>query len=401
MIRVRIFSLVLAVFCLSGLALGAAAAQVDCDAVYCFTGQDFSEDAATLSGICVTGLPEASSGTVLLGNRVIRPGDILTTAQLQQLTFHPLRTREDTQAVLSYLPIYPDRVEPTAIMTIGIRGKEDKAPVAQDSAMETYKNLSNDGSLNASDPEGEALVYTLVRGPKRGDVELRPDGTFTYTPKRNKVGVDSFIYTATDPAGNVSRQATVTVQILKPTDAKGYVDTADSDCRFEAEWLRSSGLFIGEQIGNSACFQPEKAVSRGEFLTMLVKILNLPVEETETVQLPVTAPAWLRPYLAAAQRSGLTDQLEQTLYTDPIHGQEAAIMVQNALDLAVTTQVLEQTQLPEDISAHAAASLAVLAENGVLLEADAPLTRAAAAKALYRVSQLATDAPGTAVFRTQ
>ena len=87
MIRVRIFSLVLALFCLSGLALGAAAAQVDCDAVYCFTGQDFSEDAETLSGICVTGLPEASAGTVLLGNRVIRPGDILTSDQLQQLPF--------------------------------------------------------------------------------------------------------------------------------------------------------------------------------------------------------------------------------------------------------------------------------------------------------------------------
>lgn len=402
MIRVRIISLVLAVCCLLGLGIPASAAQVDCDSVYCFTGQEFS-DSETLAGICITELPASSAGTVLLGNRVLRPGDILTAGQLSGLTFHPLRTQQDAQAVISYLPIYEDRVEKSATMTIGIRGKEDKAPVAQDSTIETYKNLSNDGAVKATDPEGEQLTFAIVRGPKRGTVELRDDGTFTYTPKKNKVGIDSFTYTAADPAGNVSREATVTVQILKPTDAKQYADTAGSDCRFEAEWMRNTGLFVGEQVSGSACFYPEKAVSRGEFLAMVVQVLDIPLENTDSIQLPATTPQWLKPYLAAAQRSGLTDHWQQTpTMSEPISGEDAAVMLQNALDLTVSAQALETEQsLQEDISSRAAASLTVMAENGVELKAGTALTRGDAAKVLYRVSKLSVDAPGMAVFRIQ
>ena len=400
--RVRIISLILAVCCL--LAGGVAAAEVDCDSVYCFSGQEFSTEQEPLVGICITGLPASSTGTVLLGSRVLRAGDILTAQQLTQLTFHPLRTEEDTQAVISYLPIYKGRVEKTATMTIGIRGKEDKAPVAQDLSIETYKNLPNDGVLKSSDPEGQRLTYTVVRSPKRGTVEVQNDGTFLYTPKKNKVGVDSFTYTATDPAGNVSRVATVTVQILKPTDARQYTDTAGLSCRFEAEWMRNTGLFIGEQVGGSSCFSPEKTFSRGEFLAMVVKVLEIPLENTEAVQVPANTPQWLIPYVAAAQRSGLLADLETSRSLDlPITGGEAAVILQNALDLTVSSSLLEveQTFAGENITAREAACLAVMAENGVVFSGGAALTRGEAAQVLYRISKLAPEAPGMVVFRMQ
>ncbi len=405
MIRIRIISLVLAVCCLLGLGIGAAAAQVDCDTVYCFTGQEFSDAEQPLAGICITELPDPAAGTVLLGQRVLRAGDILTAGQIAQMTFQPLRTQADAQAVISYLPIYPNRVEKNATMTIGIRGKEDKAPVAQDLSIETYKNLSNDGTLKAGDPENQPLTFTVVRGPKRGTVEVRQDGTFTYTPKKNKVGVDSFTYTATDPAGNVSRVATVTVQILKPTDARQYADTAGHSCRFAAEWMKNTGLFVGEQVGGNACFGPDKTVSREEFLAMVIQVLDIPTENAENVQLPVTTPQWLKPYLAAAQRSGLTANWQTDApLSDPITGAEAAVMLQNALDLTVSSKVLEAEQTSaqqEDIPSWAVASLTVMAENGVVLEANAPMTRADVAEALYQVSRIAPEAPGMAVFRMQ
>ena len=399
--RVRIISLVLAAVCLLGLT--AAATEVDCDSVYCFTAEKFATEETPLSGVCITGLPQASTGTVLLGNRVLRAGDILTASQLEQLTFHPLRTEADAQAVISYLPIYPNRVEKTATMTIAIRGKEDKAPVAQDLSLETYKNLPNDGTLKASDPEGETLTYTVVRGPKRGSVEVKADGTFTYTPKKNKVGVDSFTYTAADPAGNVSRTATVTVQILKPSDGQRYTDTLGLNSRFEAEWLRNTGLFVGEQVGGNACFYPDKTVTREEFLTMVVKLLDIPTKDTESVQLPVTTPQWLKPYLAAAQRSGLMAGWQDTAnLSEPVTGAEAAVMLQNALDLTVDSSVLEQTAANEmELPTWAFASLTVMAENGIALSANEPLTREAAAQVLYQVSRIAPDAPGMAVIRMQ
>ena len=400
--RNRMICLVLAAACLLGLGVGAAAAEVDCDAVYCFTGGDFSQEEA-LAGICVTQLPDPSSGTVLLGNRVLRPGDILTAGQVEKMTFHPLRTQEDAQAVISYLPIYENRVEKTATMTIGIRGKEDKAPVAQDMTIETYKNLPNEGILKAEDPEGQALTYTVVRAPKRGTVEVRQDGSFTYTPKKNKVGVDSFTYTAADPAGNVSRTATVTVQILKPTTAGQYADTMGHSCRFAAEWMKNTGLFVGERIGDSDCFGPEKTFSREEFIAMVVEVLGIPTDNTDQIQLPVTTPQWLKPYLAAAQRSGLLANVETLSdLSQPITGAEAAVILQNALDLPLSADALQQVDATdEDVPAWALASLTVMAENGVELMWDAPLTRACAAEALYEISRLAPDAPGMTVFRMQ
>ena len=401
MIPVRMISLCLALCCLLG--IGAAAAQVDCDDVYCFTAQEFSQEETPVAGICITGLPEASAGTVLLGNRVLRPGDILTAGQLEMLTFHPLSTKEDTQAVMEYLPIYENRVEKKSVMTIGIRGKENKAPVAQDSSIETYKNLPNDARLKANDPEGKTLTFTVVRGPKRGSVEVREDGSFTYTPKKNKVGIDSFTYTATDPAGNVSRVATVTVQILKPVDARQYADTVGQSCRFEAEWMRNTGLFVGEQIGGNACFSPEKSVSRGEFLAMAVKVLDIPLEDAVDMEFPENTPQWLRPYLVAARRSGLTANLQQMEDCDaPITGAEAAVILQNALDLTVSSSLLEEMQMQqEETPSWAAASLTVMQQHGVELSANAVLTRGEAAQVFYQVSKLALEAPGMSIFRMQ
>lgn len=407
MFSIRFACLALAAACLLGMGMPALAAEVDSDAAYCFTAQDFSQSEDPLAGICITALPTAS-GTVFLGNRVVQPGDILTVGQLEEMTFQPLSTQADSQATVSYLPIYENRVEPQTQMTLSIRGKEDLAPVAQDSTLETYKNLPNDDSLRASDPEGKELTYSLVRSPRRGDVELRPDGSFTYTPKKNKVGVDSFTFTAADPAGNVSREATVTIQILKPSDARQYADTAGLNCRFEAEWLRNTGLFTGESVDHQQCFHPEKAVSRGDFMAMLVRTLQIPTENTPVAGMAANAPQWLQPYLTAALRAGLLNHLpaEESSYDwdQPMDRLEAAVMVQNALDLTVDSQMLETAAETwaaeeEEIPAWAKSSLAILAEHGVCLPASGELTRGDAANLLYQANRLSANAPGMSVIR--
>ena len=396
MFRKRIVCLA-AVLSLLCCAVPAWAAEVDSDTVYCFTSEDFSGE-EQLVGICITEIPNAETGAVLLGQRVLQPGDILTAEQLAQMTFAPVRTETDGDAVLTYLPIYENRVEQTAVLTIGIRGKENKVPVAEDLTVETYKNLPNEGTLKATDPEGQVLTYSVIRQPKRGAVEIKEDGTFVYTPKKNKVGVDSFTYTATDPAGKVSREATVTVQILKPTDAAQYTDTVGMDCRFEAEWLRNTGLFVGEQMGNSQCFQPEKNVSQGQFLAMVMQMLQIPApEQLEYPAMAENMPQWLKPYLTAALRSGLVANLpEEFSGSMPITGGEAAVILQNALDLSGQ----EQPET-EEIPTFTDTALAVMRENGLMLTAEEPLTRAQVAEVLYQAYALAQNAPGVAVFKAE
>ena len=262
--------------------------------------------------------------------------------------------------------------------------------MAEDMAVETYKNLELQGNLKVRDPEGQSMSYTIIRQPKRGTVTIGPDGSFTYTPKKNKVGVDSFVYTATDPAGKVSREATVTITILKPTDSQQYSDTQGASCRFTAEWMRHSGIFAGENLAGNPCFYPQQEVTRGEFVTMLVKSLEIPAEEDIALTgYTDEIPKWLQPYLTAAVRSGLTAGLpnQDVFGADTvITGAEAAVMVHNALDLK--TIAAEEAAVVEDaIPTWANTAMQTLEANNIFLSAEA-MTRAQTADVLYQTVQL-------------
>ena len=204
--------------------------------------------------------------------------------------------------------------------------------------------------------------------------------------------MDSFTYTATDPAGNVSREATVTIQIIKPADAAMYTDTAGTDCQFTAQWLKNTGIFAGEQVGGDCCFSPERAVTRGEFLAMTMKALGLEGDpQAEATGFEDESPAWLKPYLAAAQRSGLvrgyaTETGAEFRADQPITGAEAAAMLSSALDLP-SAVISEDRELP----VWAATALATVSDNGFALTNTETVTRAEAANALYTAVQLANE----------
>ena len=318
---------------LTSVACPAAAAEVDSGGEYCFASEEFSGE-ENLRGICIRWIPE-NAGVLELEGRILRPGDVLTAEQVDRMIFRASEAETDRILEVGYLPVYEDRVAEDTEMTLSLRGREDKAPVAEDSALETYRNLPNTGKLKAEDPEGKPLTFAVVRQPRRGTLEIGEDGSFTYTPKKNKVGVDSFTYTASDPAGKTSREATVTVTILKPSDGARYTDTLGQDCRFAAEWMRHTGIFAGETVAQEPCFSPGRQVTRGEFVTMLVKALDIPRMEEVTVTGYEEVPVWLQPYLAAAVRAGLTAGLEvrETFGQDQIiTGTEAAVMLENALD---------------------------------------------------------------------
>ena len=329
-----------------------------------------SGDLEALAGICITGVPDPQEGRVLLGDRILEPGDILTADQAGEAVFSPTVRDRSRKVRLSYLPIRADGVQALETAILSIRGRINEAPIAQDSSLETYRDLPGEGRLKVRDPEEEPMTFTLVRAPRRGSVELHADGSFTYTPKKNRVGTDSFVYTAADAAGNRSREATVVLEIRKPTEVPQYVDTLGTDCRFAAEWMKHTGLFVGETLDGKPCFHPDRAVSRGEFLTMLIRSLEIPLETEASME---GVPLWLRPYAAAALRSGLTAGLPQEALEAPdrpISGEEVWVLLKNALDL------------PASDDPAAAAWAASLPPDQA-----APITRAQAAKLFHDLNQ--------------
>ena len=343
------------------------------ESVFCFSQSDFGEG---LRGFCLTEVPQ--EGTLKLGSRILRSGDVVTAAQADEMTF--IRAGEGVQS-LSYLPVWGEGLgEKVSFL---IPGLKNQPPAAEDRAFETYRNLPNTGILPVRDPEQKDVTITILKEPRRGEVTLEADGKFTYTPKKNKVGTDCFTYQASDPEGNLSREATVTITILKPSESSQYQDTMGLSCRYAAEWMKNTGIFQAEFLGDTSCFQPEKQVTRGEFLTMLLKTLQIPEEENLTAGLE-QVPLWLRPYAAAAIRHGLTAGIPAwETFTEPITAPEAAVMIQNALDLPVPERS-DASELP----AWAASSGAALEEKGMILEEGGLLSRGSAAELLLEIHYL-------------
>ena len=375
--------LLCAALCLNGLC---ARGETFYTAEYCFRAEDF---AAETDGIFVTAVPDAGVAVIRLGDRCIVPGDVLPAERLEQLTLVPC-CEENCEAVLSYQPITDNALGAPAQVTIRIHSGKNEAPLAKDSKLETYRNIANNGTLQAEDAEGGTLRFALAEAPKRGTVALQENGQYVYTPEKNKVGEDSFTFTVTDEAGNVSKPATVRIRILKPTEAAGFADMADHPDHFEAMWAEAKGLVGGRELAGYRSFAPNERVTRIEFLTMAMALREYPVEESLTVSAFVDAaeaPAWTQPYLAAAVRGGIIrGEVSETGLrfrpNDAITGQEAAVILQNLWQLPIAA-----AQVDWDAPAWCAAALQALSEAGLHVQGQETLTRSAAVCLLYDISR--------------
>lgn len=252
----------------------------------------------------------------------------------------------------------------------------------------------------ASDAEGEDLTFAVAEEPKKGAVTIE-GANFTYTPEDGVTGTDSFTYTATDSAGHVSQPATVTVTISKTKSGVTYADTEGIAAAAAAQYLAEKGIFTGAQIGDQYYFEPDRTVSRGEFLALVM-------ETTGREVTPVTMtgfcddeaiPTWAKAYAAA----GVTDGIMEGNITvngvafqadKPITFNEAATVLNRVLsvmDVDLSTWYAEREAVPS-WAAQAVAnmeSVSVLAAGsfGSATMADA-VTRADVAQMLCAAKTL-------------
>ena len=386
--KLAALTLVLLVFASSAQALALRVSSLDGLAL---SAEVFSENEA-FEGVYVASVPSQLDAEVSLGARTLRAGDVLDRSMLSQLLVLPAENR-DASCELVYCPIEGGEVQPSRALELSILTGKNEAPVCRDVKFETYKNIANTGVLSASDPEGDTLTYQLVKEPKRGTVDIAPDGSFTYTPAQNKVGKDVFTYTATDSAGNVSNVANVTVKIVKPTDKAMYQDLAGDTLAYTAMWLKDRGVYTGKRIAGNLCFEPEGTLTRGEFLVMAMKLLGA---EPESARLTSgfadesKTPAWMRPYIVSAFKSGMVSGVTSPdgmvfRPSSNLTRAEAAVMLQNILDLP---QSQEAAVFSEDcaVPVWAQASVSALESAGISIPVTTSaenLTRREAAELLY------------------
>lgn len=358
--------------------------------VYCFAQESELPD-----GVYLAAVPPASVGTLKLGTRTLQKGDVIPSSRLADVCLSPA-SQPTEDALVVYRAIESGKLAQETELKIPLLSRRNTAPVAKDGKLETYRNMTRDGKLLAEDEDGDALTYTITCAPKRGEVALNDDGTFRYTPIKNRVGRDTFKFTAADESGNVSNEATVTVEILKPSDKAEYIDMQGDPDAFEAAWLRERGLFSGETVAGNRCFSPDASVSRGDFLAMTMALLGAEPEEN-ALQTGFAdggdAPSWMQPYMTTALQSGMIEGVRSergVLFrpTAAITKAEAAVLLQNALRLPTSPQT--EVFSADVIPVWAEQSMRALSCAGIELTptfSAENLTRRDAAKLLRQVAE--------------
>ncbi|MBE7004022.1 MAG: surface layer protein [Ruminococcaceae bacterium] len=181
------------------------------------------------------------------------------------------------------------------------------APVAQDMEIRAYRGVAYTGTLKAVDNEGGILAFQMVDAPEKGTLELGEEGVFVYTPDRNRAGTDRFTFTATDEDGNVSREAVVKIRISRVSSGVSYSDTDGKTCATAAVDLAEHSVFVGSKVGGDWFFEPERTVSRGEFVSMAMAAAGLAPSEVTVTGFcdDDEIPAWMKGSAAGAVAAGL------------------------------------------------------------------------------------------------
>ena len=192
--------------------------------------------------------------------------------------------------------------------TLNLLSTVNYAPTlaAEASTVKTYRGVACYGSLPASDPEGDRLDYQVVEYPAHGILTMtdRARGAYVYAPAAGYTGSDAFTVVVRDEYGNYSGTQTVSVQVGKSdthfTDVEGHW------CENAAIALYDAGIATAVRYQNGLAFCPTDAVSREEFVTMVMKTLGVSTltdAESSFADNSEIAVEY-RPYVATAQRLG-------------------------------------------------------------------------------------------------
>lgn len=366
-----------------------------------FTPEEFGwkeESADPLVQITVDTLPDAGAGLLYMGSEPLNAGCIIDVTALSGLRFQSAKQPSVTTASFSYTPTFSSGTQAgQATVTLYLLAEENQPPVARNMELNTYKNVAITGYFDAVDGEGDTLTFQLTSTPARGAVTLAEDGSsqFVYTPYENKTGSDSFTYVAIDSAGNTSPEAKVSLRIQKPDTSVFYADMEGHPAQKAAIHLAEEGIYTGRCVDGNYFFDPDRPVTRAQFLTMAMSAAGL--EELEGITLTgftddAAIPTWAKGSVSAALKagaiSGSRDETGAPVFgaSQDITRGEATVMLNNLLDITDVPLEVFSSESQEHWAAQAAANLSasgvVPAQSVGAVQLSEPLTLAQAAEML-------------------
>ena len=365
--------------------------------VISFSAEDFpvsgGSGGTALAAITLKTLPDIGAGMLTVGGQPLTEGALVDASALSGLQFQALPTPSVNETAFTFLPSFTTgETGEEVTVTLYLLTEANEAPIARNMDLSTYKNVAITGWFDAEDGEGDSLTFQL-----RGAVTVAEDGSsqFVYTPYENKTGKDSFTYVAVDPAGNVSPEAKVSIQIEKPDTKVTYADMEGNPAHKASIRLAEEGIFVGSYVNGSYFFDPDQPVSRAEFLTMAMAATGL--EPLEDVTLTgfyddEAIPTWAKGYVSSALKAGAIqgslDQEGQPVFGsgEPVTRGEATVMLDNLMGILDVPAEVFASESGGHWAGQAAANLSA---SGVIHGGDDsaqamadPLTRADVAELL-------------------
>lgn len=361
-----------------------------------FTDGDFKSALciSDFDAVTITRIPTSLEGTLLIGGRRVSAGKEIKRKNLGGLIFVPA-SKSVTECSFGF------SVDGGAEIDCVIKFT-DKLNYAPDTdshpTVKTQEDITVYSQLSAKDPEEDILEYIVISYPKYGRVCMLEEGEFSYTPNKGFVGEDKFSYVVRDSFGNYSLPATVKLETANRMCTVEYKDMEERAEYNAAVAMTAMGIMGGEIIGDDVYFNPDKEVSRAEFVTLAMKASGIRADSTiaesyfdDNDQIPKS----LLPYVATAQRIGLINgefNGKELIFSpnEKITRYEAANLL--AVILGVGEGAEESVFATDDeIPVWARQGVYAMCYLGVFdtedtVNASSPVTRASAAEYLYRMS---------------
>lgn len=182
------------------------------------SNDSFGDDGPSTSAITIVTPPAHGTATVNDNGTPNDPTDdtiVYTSANnysgTDQLVYRICERTGDCDNATVFINVVPDNDPPVA--------NPDPYTVNEDTP------LSGNVVSNDTDPDGPAVVVSVLSGPTNGMLTLNPDGTFTYTPNANYSGTDQFTYQYCDGAmPALCDDATVSITVNPVNDAPNAAD---------------------------------------------------------------------------------------------------------------------------------------------------------------------------------
>ena len=131
------------------------------------------------------------------------------------------------------------------------------APIAQDQTLPAIEDTVLNGSVTATDADGDALSFSVAGGgttAQGGQVVMQPNGSFTYTPASGFSGTDSFTYTVSDGNGGTDT-ATITINVEEVDDVfTAGIDLFNGNANDEVFIGTNNNLNAGDSVDGGGGF---------------------------------------------------------------------------------------------------------------------------------------------------